>query len=330
LANWLRLMVGAQLLGRVDEDRVAVSWVQIQLQVPGSVTETLDELCLEMGALAVTLADAARDAQDSHQGLLEPPPGATIVWENVVMSSLWPVSADFQQVRQRLDGFLIENRILAEFKVDFVEETEWAARWSEPQGPLRFGADALWLVPRSWTSGETEELGIAPAVIRLDAGLAFGSGQHPTTALCLEWLAQARWDGARVLDYGCGSGVLGLAALALGAEAVVGVDYDPQALIASHENACFNSCDSRMSLSSPTEFVVEARYDLVVANILANPLIELAPMLSQCLRPQGSLILAGLLAEQVDKVRHAYPDIRFGAPARQGEWIRLEGSRAAA
>ena len=310
-----------------------MSWVQIQLQVPGSVTEALDGLCLEMGALSVTLADAAADALDSHQGLLEPPPGATIVWEDVVMSSLWSPSTDFQRVREEIDRFLADNHILAEFNVDFVEEAEWAARWSEPQAALRFGQEALWLVPRSWTADQLRELpvmGAPPAVIRLDAGLAFGSGQHPTTALCLEWLAQTRWDGCRVLDYGCGSGVLGLAALALGAQAVVGVDYDPQALIASHDNACFNGCDSRLSLLPPAEFVVEAKYDLVIANILANPLIELAPLLSQCLRPQGSLILAGLLAEQVDKVRHAYPDIRFGAPARQGEWIRLEGSRAAA
>lgn len=310
-----------------------MSWIQIQWLLPGPVADPLGDLCLGLGALSTTLVDAAEDALDPLQGVLEPPPGAMIVWENVVISSLWAASSDFSQIRQTINQYLLDKGVLAEFKVDFIEEGQWMARWSEPQAPLPFADGALLLVPRSWSGGKPDEVPSdisSGTLLRLDAGLAFGSGQHPTTSLCLEWIAQHRWDGMRVLDYGCGSGVLGLACLLRGASEVVGVDYDPQALIASRDNAAFNHCDQHLILCAPGAFTVEPAYDLVVANILANPLIELAPLLSQCLTAQGTLILAGLLAEQVDQVRHAYPDIGFEKPVRQGEWIRLEGTRAAA
>lgn len=308
--------------------------MQIQTLLPGPLADRLGDLCLSLGALSSTLVDASQDAldpqRDARQGVLEPPPGAMIVWENVVISSLWPAVTDFAQVRTEIGQFLLNEGFLAEFKVDFLEEDQWVARWSEPQAALKFAGGGLWLVPRSWSDEQIVALGAASSVLQLDAGLAFGSGQHPTTSLCLERIAAQRWDGLRVLDYGCGSGVLGLAAIKCGAEKAVGVDYDPQALFASRDNATFNRCAEAFTLLAPDKFRVEPVYDLVVANILANPLIELAVQLSQCLQDKGTLILAGLLAEQVDQVRHAYPDIRFGAPVRQGEWIRLEGSRTAA
>jgi ribosomal protein L11 methyltransferase len=162
--------------------------------------------------------------------------------------------------------------------------------------------------------------------LRLDPGLAFGSGGHPTTRLCLEWLAGQQLEGLRVLDFGCGSGILGLAAGVLGARQVVAVDHDPQALLATRENAAYNQITGKqLIVQAPAELSGAGDFDVVVANILANPLLELASWITALLRPGGMLALSGLLANQAEQILEGYPGIRFGEPMQDGDWLRLSG-----
>ncbi len=316
-----------------------MAWLQILLSVPGEFSEPLSELCAELGAAAVSLGEPADLA--AIEPVLEPAPGETIVWETVDISALWPLDHDFGHVRAKLQEYLNNNRILGEVRVNFVEDQDWIAAWEAQAEELCFAGGCLWLVPRATSATRFAELAVTSAgVLRLDPGLAFGSGQHPSTQLCLECLATmkrgngnslgADWSDLQVLDYGCGSGVLALAALCLGAAGAVGIDHDPQALLASSDNAAYNGLGDRLRLFEPGQLPMDEHYHLVFANILANPLKELAPLLTARLAPGGTLVLAGLLAEQAAEVMHAYPQIRFLAPARQGQWIRLEGIRAAA
>ena len=184
--------------------------------------------------------------------------------------------------------------------------------------PMRFG-ERLWIAPHHREVDDPTAV-----VVKLDPGLAFGTGTHPTTDLCLRWLDGAEIEGARVLDYGCGSGILAVAALALGAREAVGVDNDPQAVRATAENARNNGVDERLRYGLSTEHDVGAGYDVVLANILAEPLIRLAPTLLATLRPGGWIVLAGLLDRQAERVMEAYPGIDWQQASCDG-WTRLAG-----
>jgi ribosomal protein L11 methyltransferase len=281
----------------------------------------------DVGALAVTLADAHADAPD-EQAIFEPGVGEQPLWGELVLTALFPDDTDGLILLAALEAFDDElDWTHARFRT--VEDQDWERAWMDQYVPLRFGA-RTWIVP--WNSDLPEEAQTADAaIVRLDPGLAFGSGTHPTTALCLQWL-DALADGnvlqdQRVLDFGCGSGILALAALKLGAAHAVGVDNDPQALIATRDNAERNEVGDRLDVYLPNDEPV-ATYPIVVANILASALIALADTLIARVAPGGQLAMSGILAGQEDEVIARYAgDFENLRAERLEDWMRVTGTR---
>ena len=289
-----------------------MSWLRLKLAVPGKFADELSDYCLEVGALSAVLDNAGADSL--AEAVLEPDPGVTIVWERAVITAFWPAHADLQNISGSLNSYIHDRAIFAEVMVDFVAEDDIAPLPVQPVADLSFGDGRLWLLPRDTTDERIQALAGAPH-IKLDPGLAFGSGLHPTTQLCLDHLARMdNLQGARLLDFGCGSGVLALGALALGAAAADGVDHDPQALVATLDNAAYNDLGGALQLFAPADLPKDAHYEVVVANILANPLIELADTLSSRVSAGGWLIMAGLLHDQAASVQAAYPGFEFSPP----------------
>jgi ribosomal protein L11 methyltransferase len=283
----------------------------------------------DLGALAVTLLDA--DAETSNErAILEPGVGETPLWQALVLSALFPHDTDPLVLLAALEAFdpgLDWTR--AAFRN--VEDQDWERAWMDQYVPLRFGA-RTWIVP--WNR-ELPDEAQAPdaAVVRLDPGLAFGSGTHPTTALCLQWLDALAGDGmlrdATVLDFGCGSGILALAALKLGATRAVGVDNDPQALTATHDNAERNGVEARLDVFLPQNAPV-ATYPVVVANILATALDQLADTLAARVAAGGRIALSGILAGQEQPLLARYAAwFDSLAVAVEGDWVRIDGVRRA-
>lgn len=289
-----------------------MSW--IQLSVLSRHPEFAEEVLLAQGALSVSLFDAADNP------VLEPAPGETPLWPRTRTVGLFAEGTDLAPVIAALREILPDGPQAVATTTTLADE-EWTRVWLRDWQPLKFGS-RLWVCPREKS---VEEPGCV--TVLLDPGLAFGTGTHPTTALCLEWLSGADLTGKSVLDYGCGSGLLGIAALKLGAASVVGVDIDPQALTATRENAAQNDVSDRITVQTP-EIRLDGAFDVVLANILAQPLIQLAPTLSSVLKPGGSLVLAGLLDRHADEVRDAYRDaIAFDPPTVRDGWTRLSGRR---
>ncbi|AOY89834.1 ribosomal protein L11 methyltransferase [Marinobacter salinus] len=293
-------------------------WIQLQIPADPDNADQLEDLLMEMGADAVSMEDAA------DQPLYEPDPGTTPLWSHTTVTGLFQSDRDIDQLCADIrDAWHQQSQqSLAEIDVTLVEDKDWARAWMEDFHPLKFG-ERLWIVP-SWH--EAPDPGAAN--LMLDPGLAFGTGTHPTTALCLEWLDGHEVQGKQVIDYGCGSGILGLAALLLGCDHVVGVDTDPQALEASRENARRNGVDeSKLDLYLP-EDEPDTKADVMLANILAQPLISLAPHLAALTRPGGDIVLSGILAYQARDVMDAYePWFVMDEPEQREDWIRLTGRR---
>ncbi len=297
------------------------AWLELKLEIGRADVDSAEELLYALDALSIT----ELDAQD--QPILEPGPGETPLWDRVVVVALFPGDLDPDELRavfasswQTAFG---ENP--PAFRVEGLADQPWERAWLEHFKPMQFG-ERLWVVP-SWT--EPPQPGAVN--LRLDPGLAFGTGTHPTTALCLRWLdslaVAGRLANARVLDFGCGSGILAIAAALLGAKSVTGVDNDPQAIIATRENAGRNGVQVDALL--PREFSAAAgSFDAVVANILAGPLVQLAPQIAGCVAPGGAIALSGILLDQADEVAAAYTAwIDWDAPAIDGDWVRLAGQR---
>jgi ribosomal protein L11 methyltransferase len=203
-----------------------------------------------------------------------------------------------------------------------LEERDWVRAWMDNFHPMRFGR-RLWICPTHCDPPEP-----AAVNIRLDPGLAFGTGTHPTTALCLDWLDGADLAGKSVLDYGCGSGILAIAAAKLGAKRVWAVDIDPQALLASDDNASENEVEDRIELFHPAELPTSLRVDVLLANILAGVLVRLAPEFGQRVKPGGRLALSGILEQHADVVQAVFSrDFAFDPPRRREDWVLLEGTR---
>ena len=292
-----------------------MGWLKLSLALERESVAVLESLLAEYAPLSITVMDAG------DEPLLEPEPGSAPLWHDCRLEALFDLDLDVGSLRQALHAGGIETAA-----IDFLDDADWQNRWRQYAVDFCF-ADRFWLVPRD-TPAPSE-----PA-LHLDPGLAFGSGSHPTTRLCLDWLARAELSGRTVLDYGCGSGILALAALKLGSGDVLAVDHDPQALLATRENAAYNAlaeteADPCLEVGPPGA-LGDRKFDIIVANILANPLIELARVLSQALLPGGVLIMSGLLEAQAEEVMAAYPGLVF-APAvfevdEQGvRWTRLEG-----
>ena len=293
-------------------------WIQLQIPADPDTADQLEDLLMEMGADAVSMEDAA------DQPLYEPDPGTTPLWHQTRVTGLFDSERNIDQLCAAIQNAWHQQtqQSLADIEVTLVEDKDWERAWMDDFKPMQFG-ERLWIVP-SWHAAPNPDA----ANLLLDPGLAFGTGTHPTTALCLEWLDGQDVAGRQVIDYGCGSGILGLAALLLGAEHVIGVDTDPQALEASRDNARRNQVmDSKLDLYLP-ENEPETLADILLANILAQPLISLAAHLASRVKPGGDLVLSGILANQAREVMAAYePWFTMDEPAQQEDWIRLTGRR---
>ena len=295
-----------------------MDWLQFVMRLDSLNPSDVEAAFLRLGACSVTLSDAGDDP------VLEPRPGETPLWANTRITGLFAGDTDLELFRIALQNALGVER-LPSYRIESLEDRAWEREWLRDFGPMRFGR-RLWVCP----SGD-EEPGRDAVVVRLDPGLAFGTGTHPTTALCLEWLDAISPDGKTVLDYGCGSGILAIAALKLGAAHATGMDIDPQALIASQHNAADNGVAGRLTLVG-SDAAIEGKFDVVVANILAAPLVQCAVSSTSRLSRGGMLALSGVLCEQVRDVRAAYaPWIEFDEPAfreQDGQtWSRLTGIR---
>lgn len=286
-------------------------WIQLKIDTNNDLAESISEALSDLSALAVTLEDRA------DQPIFEPALGTTPLWKEVCVVGLFDAETAIEPIVDQLDkafGSL-------QWSAEPLEDRDWIREWMDSFEPMRFG-QRLWIVP-SWHSAPNEN----DINLQLDPGLAFGTGTHPTTALCLEWLDANPPKNHTVIDYGCGSGILGIAALKLGATHCTSVDTDPQALEASHSNAEKNSVADKVQLQLPEQAPIEAA-DLVLANILANPLIGLADKLASLTKQGGKIILSGILAEQASQVSDAYsPYFEMADPVQQEDWIRLDGIR---
>ena len=292
-------------------------WQELHFGAVKAQVDALEDWLFAAGALSVTLTDQA------DQPLLEPGPGETPLWDRVQVVALFSGDTDLAPVLAAFPRELATE--IPEHPIGLVDR-EWSRVWEDQFHPLKMG-ERLWVCP-SWTPPPE-----ADAInLMLDPGLAFGTGTHPTTRLCLHALDSLIEPGMTVVDYGCGSGILGIAAALLGAERVLGVDNDPQALIASRNNAEGNGIDiSRMALLESGDARLaewQGAADVVVANILAGPLITLAPVLSALLPLGGRLLLAGLLEDQVATVSAAYErDFRMQREQEEEGWVLLSGQK---
>lgn len=280
----------------------------------------------DVGALSVTLLDADADT-GNERAILEPGVGETPLWKALVLTALFDADADALTLLAALEAF---DPGLDWTQVGFrkVEDEDWERAWLDQFQPMRFGARTF-IVP--WNHDVPSDAGDDAAIVRLDPGLAFGSGTHPTTALCLRWLdslaADGLLEGRHVLDFGCGSGILALAALKLGAAKAVGVDNDPQALLASADNAQRNAVDADFSVYLPDDEPVTT-YPVVVANILASALDALAERLAARVAPGGRIALSGILKGQEDELLARYaPWFDALSATRDGDWMRIDGIR---
>lgn len=302
-------------------------YLELSLRCTESALPRYENALDDVGALSVTMLDADADTSNEH-AILEPGVGETPLWDSLVLTALFPAETNALALLAALEAF---DPGLDWSQVAFrtVEDEDWERAWLDQFQPMRFGARTF-IVP--WNHELPEDANAADAaVVRLDPGLAFGSGTHPTTALCLRWLdelaARGELRGKPVLDFGCGSGILALAALKLGAAHAVGVDNDPQALVASHDNAQRNEVGDRLAVYLPADEPI-ATYPVVVANILASALDALAETLAARVAPGGRIALSGILHGQEGELlqRYAAWFDRLVA-TRDGDWMRIDGVR---
>ncbi len=291
-----------------------MSWIQAILEVSASHTSEVEDLLMAIGAQAVTMRDGA------NQPIYEPKLGTTPLWDNVTVVALFDAEQPLaQQMLQLADLYSSEyQRDFPPYKIELVEDKDWVREWMDTFKPMLFG-QRLWICP-SWLEPED-----ASAVnLKLDPGLAFGTGTHATTALCLRWMDQFDFSNKRVVDFGCGSGILGIAALLLGAKHMMGIDIDPQAILASGENAQRNNIDKQdIELYLPGD-APEVQVEVVLANILAGPLVELKDAILSYLLPGGHLILSGILASQSQEVVDAYKErCDILDVSEEDGWVRI-------
>ncbi|MGB5291203.1 MAG: 50S ribosomal protein L11 methyltransferase [Lysobacterales bacterium] len=269
-----------------------MSWLELSVRVSRQNAPLVESLLENEPVLALTMTDDADDP------VLEPGVGETPLWPSVCVTALFSGDTPVEPLTHMLS---LVPGVDWPHQVNFrkFEDEQWERVWLDRFKPMQFGS-GLWIIP-----GEADIPASAKYALRLDPGLAFGTGTHPTTHLCLEWMDAHDFDAESVVDYGCGSGVLGITAAIKGAKIVDCIDNDPQALIATLDNAKRNGVEGTINAMAPEQFTPQ-KADVVLANILAGPLIELAPRLSASLRPGGSLALSGILEEQAPELEKAY------------------------
>lgn len=289
-----------------------------------------EEVLSAAGALSLTLRDANVDTPD-EQAIFEPGVGELPTWHSSVLSALFPAQTERETLAVAL-GHALPWFDPSQLQFSEVADQDWERAWMDQFRPMSFGR-RLWIYPWNIEPPAIDATpggngpSAAPVVVRLDPGLAFGSGTHPTTALCLEWLDGLELAGRSVIDYGCGSGVLAIAALKLGAARAQGIDNDPQALLASADNARRNAVAERLSLRLATEGQCTPA-DVLVANILAGPLATLAPTFAEASRPGAAFAISGILAGQEAELLERYATWfdALQATTRDG-WVRISGHR---
>jgi ribosomal protein L11 methyltransferase len=297
-----------------------MAWLQLKASIPPEQAEWLEELLLAEGASAITL-------QDAHdEPVFEPDRGTTPLWRETVLTGLYDDLAGVEAMIERVQRAWAEqspDEPAPQIEYELLADRDWEREWMDGFEPLRMG-ERLWIVP-SWHEAPDPDA----VNLLLDPGLAFGTGTHPTTALCLGWLDAQDLAKRQILDYGCGSGILAIAALKLGAEIAVGVDIDPQALQASRDNAERNQIDESSLILDYPEKIGQGQFEVVVANILAGPLIDMAATIAARVRPNGLLALSGILEAQTESVLEAYraQGLIMDEPKEKEGWMLLTGRR---
>ena len=293
-------------------------WLTLSVTASADYAEALSEALLAHGALSVDMLDADADTPDEQAIFGEPGEPTSSVWQHNLVNALFESDTDVAHILQACCTEL-GLATIPQHKIETLQEHDWVRITQAQFDPIRI-SDRLWIVPTWHEPTDPKAINIA-----LDPGLAFGTGSHPTTRLCLRWLDQNIKGGETVLDYGCGSGILAIAAMKLGAGSAIGVDVDAQAVQASRDNAQANQVHADFHLP---DGVALAKYDVVVANILTNPLRALAPLLANATRPGGRIVLSGILAEQAGEVMRIYAQWFDLAPAvLEDGWCCLSGAR---
>ena len=290
-------------------------WLILHIESDEEHCEAIEDALLSTGASAVTLQDNA------DQPLFEPDPGTTPLWRNLLISGMYDAATDIEAIVAQLRSQ--SGLVLGQHRVEILEDKDWVRTWMDSYQPMPMG-QRLWICP-SWLQPPD-----ANAVnLVLDPGMAFGTGTHPTTSMCLQWLDAAAVEGKTVIDYGCGSGILAIAALLLGADSGIATDIDPQAIAATRSNAERNQVDDhRLRLCYPQDMVDAAPADILLANILAGPLSSMAPQISALVKVGGQIVLSGILRQQACEVISAYPEFSFDTPRELDEWVLLAGIKS--
>ena len=289
-----------------------MAWHQISVITDENTAPQLADLFSHLGAVSVTYMDA------EDEPVYEPAIGETKIWSNTQVIALYELDSDPDQIKNKIYAHFKDSH-LQNWLYEAVDDQEWERAWMEYYKPMKF-ADRLWVCP---TDQEQHEPGTV--CLTLDPGLAFGTGTHPTTALCLEWLASHDLTHKTVIDYGCGSGILAVASVLLDAEIAYGVDIDPQAITATESNAAKNQVENKIHCYLPEQFT-PFQADIVLANILAKPLIEMSEHICALVKTGGQLVLSGILFEQAEDVINTYQKyIIFNPLVQQEDWIRLDG-----
>ena len=294
-----------------------MSWLQIAINTSKDNAEPVEDCLFSAGAQTVTLTDAA------DQPILEPDLNQTPIWNAVIITGLFSFENNQQQLLDAINHCLTDTSYSC--STEILEDQNWTRAWMEHYHAMQFGK-RLWVCPLHLEPPEPEAINL-----RLDPGLAFGTGTHATTSLCLRWLDQSIKTQNNLLDYGCGSGILAIAACLLGIYHVDAVDIDPQALIATHNNAETNQVEEKIKTWLPDDFQkhhidAKSQYDIVVANILSGPLAELAPTLADHTKTNGDIVLSGILKEQVEAVVNTYSEFfNMDEPVFEEDWVLLHG-----
>ena len=293
-----------------------MAWQQLHLTLNTDPSTTALEHQLQtLGALSITFIDAA------DQPIFEPAVGDLSLWQHTQLIALFAAEVNLQAIATQL--LILYPEIIVDTQIELLAEQDWQRRWLEYFKPIKFG-EHLWIIPSNYAIPDPKATNIF-----LDPGLAFGSGTHPTTAMCLQWLATHEIKNRTVIDYGCGSGILAIAALKLGAKSVWAIDHDPQALIATAENAKRNQiAKEKLYLGDCTALPKHYQADILLANILAQPLIELAPLFARCLPTGGKIVISGILTSQKSMLENAYQtNFAMLTEAQQGDWSCLSGQK---
>jgi ribosomal protein L11 methyltransferase len=293
-----------------------MAWLTLTVNADAQYAETLSEALLELGALSVDMLDADADTPDEQAIFGEPGEPTAHLWLHNRVTALFDEDAPIDSIMQQAAQAIGLQQTPA-YTTEKLEDNDWVRLTQSQFEPIRISR-RLWIVPTWHTASDPSAINIT-----LDPGLAFGTGSHPTTRLCLRWLDANLRGGESVLDYGCGSGILAIAALKLGAASAIGIDVDAQAVQASHDNAAANQVTAQFYLP---DAAATPQADIVVANILTNPLKMLAPLLAGATRQGGRIVLSGILAEQAEDVMKIYAQwFEFEPPVIEDGWACLSG-----